>query len=458
MHVVLKTALFFFAVCQAPANQIGEEARTNILLPDGDLIIRYQDEFSSPPFSLSHSLTRIVHLKKSRRYFGKLDYLFSFVNQREDIQKEIGLSSKQQSRLPALSKKINNLIRSQKRENENNKLPNTLSSERSTTDLASKIDYEVKSWLTKKQLERVEQLENHYLVARYGGEFIRIFPTMFSDHWISSKHQKLHSVDWKSLSKEIDSHKLVRLSGKLKFLKQWLDGVVSEENLESLHLKTFKNGLGYYPILEIYALDNLDEISAKIREAKDPMKLWEVTANTVVGPTGKFERRFSKDSGNGQSNLLGCLAFDLGYKDFFEMTSDQVTEARVELKKMLPKNGLANVSLDDLKPDKKCFENILLPFQLELMEQRKLWREAEVYGIVPAIFAGRLGEQMQITDSDRKVLKNRAKAIVQSFNELARESHAKQLELIRDAFASADSIDMYDRLFGKSVNKIVFRY
>ena len=222
----------------------------------------------------------------------------------------------------------------------------------------------------------------------------------------------------------------------------WLSGVVGEE--KAAEFKGFYDELGhnYFPELIIEEFNSFED--SELRNGGLSLEdLWERKGRLVIFPEGNSNRSISRSDGPGAKVLLENLVRSSTYQRFFELTQ--------------PQRESAAALLSEIKNDESFFEEnsakdvlgkVLLPHQVNLLEQRAAWREVELYGVVASVLYGRLGDSMKLTPDQKEELLERAKSVPESFDEFEVAKDKRLDQELEKFFHSNGLEDLFVIAFG----------
>ncbi len=225
----------------------------------------------------------------------------------------------------------------------------------------------------------------------------------------------------------------------------WLEEITGDKKAQQFKNVYDELGHGYFSELIMEEFDAFEESPLK-KDALSLTELWERKGQFSIFPDGSTERKIEKTSEPGGKVFLENLAKSPTYQRFFEMTPSQCEAAKDYLAEVKSKDKgfFEQTSISDL------LGNVLLPHQLELIEERAAWREVELFGVVAAIVHGRLATSLKLNEKQKKQLTEKAKSIRETFEKYETEK-AGRLDSELKVFLEANGLgELYSIAFGET--------
>lgn len=455
MRILVCTLLLFFLLvipasghcCWQDSDPSRESRNESNNVLRAELVVRYHDEISSPPFSLSTVNSRLVHLQKPQMYCGVWDYRYWLLRERTRLRDELGFDDKQSKELEKIESEILEIRdRFRKAAGEGVALSVDL-----LDDLSSSIKSELNGVLSDSQMSRLVQLETHYLLARYGSAMINALPQLAKLNGLFDEASQLESqaMRLRGLGKSIDATKLLP-SGK-PLLRQWLEGVVSKPQVKSMLAEADEFGLTYYSGREVCIFLNLEPIIEELEKNDSLFDTWGTTSYAKVRPTGRMLFDFESGKDSAAIVFLANIALDSTLSNYLQLTSEQ-SDMAVSI--------LGDAKRDDWSDERltEAIEDVLVPMQIDLVKERAVWREVEVFGFGPSVVAGRLGRKLALNKGERELLKNRAANMHEKVLQHAKEQYEKRLKLVDELFVDLGLEGARQTLFGDSPNSALLEF
>ena len=376
--------------------------------------------YQSPPYSSLKTHFEYQKEVLELTYLSKIEFLFEF-SSLDWVSKDLALSTEQEKKFSValeesklIVAKANDAVR------EFNEKPVEYrfhaSSKRELNDrldgLREELDREYERGLTAQHRERVTQLLNRFDAKINGLE--KVLLNLASR--CNSSEEEVR--DYARIESKIRGfclthrRQLPKNSGTKSKLTEgvlayWVQDIVDEKLSEKLVDLYRELGHSYFPELILNELENVD--SSPLKDLTTSLDfLWRIESKVNIFPNRTTERTVDELKKSGVLLFIRNLGYSPTYKRFFDMTHEQVRHA---------KSVYHDLKKAGEKPNEEVLADILLPVQMEMLDERIAWREVEVYGMGASMIHGRIGQQLGLTKEQKKQLIERSKEIKNLFQE-----------------------------------------
>ena len=402
------------------------------LSPVGKVFVRYEESLSSSPNQYHSGRSRLKATRGAVLYCGYWDYCYWLLKERSDVQSEIGLSNLQLNKIEKLSDDINEhrkIIRKSAHQ------PDREKKQQSIDEASKEIESAISKLLSARQKKRLLQLAFQIELARYGEDFIKAFQEIVTE----VGDESAINLSWEGLAKSVSKAETSR--SEFELMNKLLAEILPAEKLSAFQTRARKFGFDLHPDFQAYSLLDCEKLASQLDGTENLAELWGWSSRLRLSALAVRSYDVRKID-SGEKSLRLALTMDQSLIRYLELTADQIADVNF---------GLFSKS-QVIRP----LEKSLLPFQMELIEERGMWREIEVFGFVASIAKGRAKDFLGLDSATARMLLEKSAELASELESERRQEFETRLSLVKQAFAEAGEDKLYVKYFGAPSKSLVF--